>query len=157
MNSAFWASAPCPRVHCNDRYAAQVGVLHPSYNMGDTCHVEWRGGWVEELSTGQGDRFELVHVEVSPTSGAPVVADCWSGKAGKEVTSRRVYEQRWDTEEVVKRPRHLLLGPPWDMQGRDGVAVERGTHWTYGGPEPGVGTIRANSAQEQQAEHESGE
>ncbi len=133
----------CPPVHCNNCYAAQVGVIQPSYGMGDTCRVMWNSGWEGEYDTGRGDRFKLVHVEVSPTSGAPVVGD-W--------TPYTVIERQLGYRmEAFGRPEHLL-GPPWGMGTEGGVAVERGTHWTYGGADPGVGAIRRPYSVQEQRE-----
>ncbi len=62
----------------------QVGVLQPSPDMGETCLVEWPDGHQAVYATGKRGRYQLVHLEVSPTSGAPVVAaDTW-GSLWKE-------------------------------------------------------------------------
>ncbi len=103
--------------------------------------MQWEGGLSWKYDIGTGGRFELVHLEVSPTSGAPVVRD-WPLHTGMS-------KWRGGTMEDVNRPSYLL-GPPWGMGGSGGVSVERGTHWTYGGADPGVGAVRPYSAQEQE-------
>ncbi len=125
-------SARCPPVHCNYPYATQVGVIRPSYGMGDKCLVMWGSGWEEEYCTGKGNCFELVHLEVSPTSGAPVV--------GEWTPYTMIKKQLGSKLEEFKRPWHLL-GPPREFETEGGVAVERGTHWTYGRADPGVGIL----------------
>ncbi len=102
----------------------QIGVICPSHDLGDTCDVEWPHGYRKKYDTGRASRFELVHLEVSPTSGAPVVAgDCWAS-AGSSYE-----QQRGAAGEVMQRPPHLCAVKPTDGL----TAVERGTHWVYVG------------------------
>ncbi len=110
----------------------QVGVLQPSPDMGDTCLVEWASGSQRVYETGWLNRFELVHLEVSPTSGAPVVRSDWTGM--KNIPRALLL---WDGSEL-QQPEHLSAS-----QLVGGTAVERGTHWVYEGAEPGVGSIYA--------------
>ncbi len=106
-------------------------MLQPSPDMGDTCLVEWASGSQGTYETGWGGRFELVHLEMSRTSGAPVVGEDWTGmKARRELLL-------WDGSEL-QQPEHLSVS-----QLVGGTAVERGIHWVYGGAEPGVGSIYA--------------
>ncbi len=134
--------------------ATQVGVIQPrSLSRQDICKVEWAGGPWREYNIGWATQFELVHLEVSPTIGASVVAG-W-----KPYTV--IKKQRGNTVEEYERP-FGLEGPPGDVGPEGGVAVERGTHWTYGGAEPGVGTYRRLDSEEeqqqlQQERHELGE
>ncbi len=115
----------------------QVGVIQPGPFRGDTCLVEWASGRQEECCTGKAKRFQLVHLEVSPTSGAPVVAgDAW-GASGKG-------EQQGEGQGSAVLWCGMPVPRPADLStagARYGAAVERGTHWTYGGAEPGVGSI----------------
>ncbi len=104
-------------------------MLQPSPDMGDTCLVEWASGRQGTYDTGNDGRFELVHLEMSRTSGASVVGEDWTGKESK------LYELLWGGKEL-KRPAFLSVS-----RVVGGTAVERGTHWTYGGAEPGVGSI----------------
>ncbi len=106
-------------------------MLQPSPDMGDTCLVEWASGSQRVYETGWGDRFELVHLETSRTSGAPVMGSDW--------TDIKVRQNAllWEGGEL-KRPAFLSVS-----RVVGGTAVERGTHWTYRGAEPGVGSIFA--------------
>ncbi len=106
-------------------------MLQPSPDMGDTCLVEWASAIQRVYETGWGDRFELVHMETSRTSGAPVVGEDWTDMDVEE------HELLWEGEEL-QCPKHLSVS-----QVVGGTAVERGTHWVYGGAEPGVGSIYA--------------
>ncbi len=91
--------------------------------------------------TGRRAWFELVHVEVSPTSGAPVVAgDCWGSEDSEEHRMQQHGEGTTEAAEL-QRPVHLLLPPSGPAVGDHGVAVERGTHWTYSRADPGVGIL----------------
>ncbi len=105
-----------------------MGVLQPSPDMRDTCLVEWASGSQGTYDTGNDGRFELVHLETSRTSGAGVVGAGWSGLKFNS------YELLWEGHE--KQPAFLSVS-----LAVGGTAVERGTHWTYGGAEPGVGSI----------------
>ncbi len=96
----------------------QVGVIVQVTGPGDTCLVEWEGGARRKYNTGakvkgkgkvkvkgkvkRKGSFQLVHLELSPTSGAPVVVG-----------------STWSTAGGVEGP-----GP-----GAYGTAVERVTHW----------------------------
>ncbi len=111
-------------------------MLQPSPDMGDTCLVEWASGSQRVYETGNDGRFELVHLEMSKNSGAPVVGEDWTGMELKR------HELLWDGLEL-KRPAFLSMS-----RAVGGTVVERGTHWTYGGAEPGLGSItKAEQAQ----------
>ncbi len=138
----------------------QVGVLQPSPDMGDTCLVEWASGSQGVYDTGRGKvtyvrgvkveevygRFELVHLEVSPTSGAPVVGSDWA-----DANTHNPGELLWGGRELQK-PAHVCahgaLSNDTEYDGAS-VHVEHGTHWVYGGTDPDVGMI-ADAADEQQ-------
>ncbi|KXZ43687.1 hypothetical protein GPECTOR_83g299 [Gonium pectorale] len=53
---------------------AEVGTLAATSTGGRSWTVHWQGGGEEVLCAGEGDRFELQHVQVHRLSGAPVRA-----------------------------------------------------------------------------------
>ncbi len=126
-------------------------MLQPSPDMGDTCLVEWASGSQGVYATGKDDRFELVHLETSRTSGAPVVGQCWTGDTEHQHVSATERGKGavllWGGSEL-QRPDHLVV--PEDLSGHP---VERGTHWTYGGAEPGVGLTRGAATVGQKGPH----
>ncbi len=62
--------------------SVQVGIIQPTDNIDSQCLVEWAGGKKDRYDIGRSDRFELVHLEVSPTSGAPVVGSYYPDQRG---------------------------------------------------------------------------
>lgn len=120
--------------------------------MGDTCRVAWASGLELTYDTGRGNRFQLVHVEVSSTSGAPVVAaDAW-GPEGDQEDGMQQQGAGTTAEgpELRRRPMHLLLPPSGRSSTGNCLAVERGTHWTYGRPDPGVGILHVDDGSSRQ-------
>ncbi len=137
------------RLTPNHHTALQVGVLRATPDMsglGRAWVVEWASGSQGVYETGWGGRFELVHLETSRTSGAPVVGR-YSWLLG-------------DTELAELRDLHeqaciyLLKLQSLHAHTSGGMAVERGTHWLYGGADPGVG-ITKSKTQGQEGEHSS--
>ncbi|KXZ43686.1 hypothetical protein GPECTOR_83g298 [Gonium pectorale] len=62
----------CARVASGGR--PQVGTLAATSTGGRSWTVHWQGGGEEVLCAGEGNRFELQHVQVHRLSGAPVRA-----------------------------------------------------------------------------------
>ncbi len=139
--SVLHASRPGPTAHM------QVGVIQPHVELfgEDSCVVEWGNSRTAVYGIGFDDGFELVHLETSPTSGAPVVGKFWTGV--EEGTCDRE-ELLWEGREL-ERPDGLVL--PVNLCG---MPVERGTHWTYSEAEPGVGVIQdAGAAGQEEGAH----
>ncbi len=125
---------------------AQVGVLQPSPGMGDMCLVEWASGRQGWYDTGNDGRFELVHLETTWTSGAPVVGQYWA-----DAKAHNPRELLWGGKELQKPAYVCAHGTASGDTAYGGtvVRVERGTHWVYGGADPDVGII-ADAADGQQ-------
>ncbi len=139
---------------------AQVGVIQPHVELlgEDKCLVEWSSSRTAVYGIGFNDGFELVHLETSPTSGAPVVGKFWTGVAEPAVAKVQQSpwwtgswddrgELLWDGREL-EHPEDLML--PVNLCG---MPVERGTHWTYGGAEPGLGVIQVAGTVGQEGAH----
>ncbi len=127
---------------------SQVGVLQPSPDMGYTCLVEWASGSQGVYETGWRDLYELVHLEMSWTSGAPVVGQYWTGGAQTHSPN----ELLWGGRELQKPAclrAHGGAASGGTAYSGTAVRVERGTHWVYGGLDPDMGTI-ADAADGQQ-------
>ncbi len=94
-------------------------MLQPSRGLGDTCVVEWASGRQAEYDTGRGNRFQLVHLEMSLTSGAPVVRDIGAEDRQGEPGSRQDWELHGWAPTALQ----------WARKRDAVVSVERGTHW----------------------------
>ncbi len=146
-------------VHATLANDAQVGVIQPYLELfgQDMCLVEWSSSRTAVYGIGFDDGFELVHLETSPTSGVPVVGEYWTGVTEPGVAkverspwwtrTRGRGELLWEGREL-ERPEDLML--PVNLCG---MPVERGTHWTYGGAEPGVGVIQVAGTVGQEGAH----
>ncbi len=108
-------------------------MLQPSRGLGDTCVVEWASGRQAEYDTGRGNRFQLVHLEMSLTSGAPVVGSIKAEERQGEPGSQQDWElQGWELT--------ALQGARGSKE--TSIFLERGTHWIGLPEEPWDGGLK---------------
>ncbi len=95
-------------------------MVQPSLGLGDTCVVEWASGRQAEYDTGRGSRFQLVHLEMSCTSGAPVARGIKAEERQGEPGSQQDWELHgWELAALQRALENVEFG----------TVVERGTHW----------------------------